>query len=37
MQKQSYKLDFKGKNIYVGIDAHLKSWRITVMANGVVC
>lgn len=37
MQKQNYKLDFKGKNIYVGIDAHLKSWRITVMANGVVC
>jgi hypothetical protein len=25
MKKQSYKLDFKGKNIYWGVDAHLKT------------
>jgi hypothetical protein len=23
-------LDFKGQNIYVGIDIHLKSWSVTV-------
>ncbi len=30
MQQQTYKLDFKGKNIYTGIDAHLKSWSLSI-------
>jgi transposase len=37
MQKQNYKLDFKGEEIYAGIDAHLKSWKISIMVNGVLC
>ena len=36
MQNQSYKLDFTGKDIFSGIDAHLKSWRITIMVNGTI-
>ncbi|KAA6323338.1 hypothetical protein EZS27_027208, partial [termite gut metagenome] len=28
MQKQRKELNFKGENIYVGIDVHLKSWSI---------
>ena len=30
---QSNKLDFKGQNIYVGIDAHLKSWSVAVLSQ----
>lgn len=30
---QSKKLDFKGVNIYSGIDTHLKNWRVTVMVE----
>lgn len=30
---QSNKLDFKGQNIYVGIDVHLKSWSVTVLSE----
>lgn len=37
MQAQNYKLDFKGKDIFAGIDAHLKSWKITIMVDGVTC
>lgn len=37
MQVQNYRLDFSGKEIYAGIDAHLKTWRVSVMANGVIC
>ena len=37
MQKQNYKLDFKGEDIYAGIDAHLKSWKVSIMVNGVLC
>jgi hypothetical protein len=29
-------LDFKGQNIYVGIDVHLKSWSVTVMSEHYV-
>lgn len=29
-QRQSNKLDFTGQIIYVGIDAHLKSWTVTL-------
>jgi transposase len=37
MQKQSYKLDFKGKDIYCGIDAHLKSWTVLILIDGTIC
>ncbi len=37
MQKQSYKLDFTGKDIFSGIDAHLRSWKITIMVDGISC
>lgn len=36
MQTQINELNFSGHNIYVGIDAHLKNWRITVMLNGII-
>ncbi len=31
MQKKGSKLNFDGQDIYVGIDVHLKSWKITTM------
>lgn len=37
MQSQNQGLDFNGKDIYAGIDAHLKSWRVSVMTNGIMC
>lgn len=33
MNTQNYKLDFKGQNIYVGFDVHLKSWSVTIMTD----
>ncbi len=36
MQKQNYKLDFKGEDIYCGIDAHLKSWTVSILVNGII-
>jgi transposase len=33
MQTQSNKIDFNGQNIYVGIDVHLKSWKVTIMTE----
>jgi transposase len=30
---QINELDFKGQNIYVGIDVHLKSWSVTVLSE----
>ncbi len=36
METQSKKIDFKDQNIYVGFDAHLKSWKVTVMAEEMV-
>ncbi|WP_375585504.1 IS110 family transposase [Cyclobacterium xiamenense] len=35
MQTQVNKNDFSGQNIYVGIDAHLKSWKVTVMMDNL--
>jgi hypothetical protein len=32
MQAQVKKLDFTGQNIYIGFDAHLKSWKVTNMS-----
>ena len=37
MQAQNYNLDFTGKDIFAGIDAHLKSWKITIMVDGITC
>lgn len=33
MQTQSNKIDFKGQNIYIGFDVHLKSWNVTIMTE----
>jgi len=33
MRVQINKLSFKGQNIYVGIDVHLKSWSVTVLSE----
>jgi transposase len=33
MRTQSNKLDFKGQNIYVGIDVHLKSWSVAILSE----
>lgn len=33
---QSNKIDFRGQNIYVGIDVHLKSWSVTVLSETLV-
>jgi len=30
---QSNRLDFKGQNIYIGIDVHLKSWSVAVLSE----
>jgi transposase len=37
MQTQSNKLDFKGQKIYVGLDTHLKSWKVSIIMNGIMC
>jgi transposase len=36
MEAQVTKIDFTGQNIYVGFDAHKKSWRVTVMAEDTI-
>ena len=36
MEAQVKKIDFTGQNIYVGFDAHLKSWKVTIMAEDVM-
>ncbi|MDX9929877.1 MAG: IS110 family transposase [Bacteroidales bacterium] len=36
MEAQVKKIDFTGQNIYVGFDTHLKSWKVTVMAEGSI-
>ena len=35
MQTKAKKLNFTGKDIYIGIDVHLKSWVITLVIDGV--
>ena len=30
---QNYKVSFKGQNIYVGIDVHLKTWHVTALTE----
>ena len=36
MQTQKTGLDFKGQNIFVGIDVHLKSWAVTILTENLV-
>jgi len=36
MQTQITELDFKGQNIFVGIDVHLKSWTVTILTQTLV-
>lgn len=36
-QHRNYELDFTGQDIYAGIDAHLKSWKITIMTQSIQC
>ncbi len=31
--EQSNKITFKGQNIYIGIDVHLKSWSVTILSE----
>ena len=33
MEAQRKALSFKGQNIYIGIDVHLKSWSVTLMVT----
>lgn len=33
MNTQSKELSFKGQNIYIGIDVHLKSWSVTLLSE----
>ena len=30
-KSKSTTISFKGQNIYVGIDVHLKSWKVTII------
>ena len=32
-KSKSTTISFKGQNIYVGIDVHLKSWKVTIIVN----
>lgn len=36
MQGQNNKLEFNGQKIYVGLDVHLKSWKVTVMTDNLI-
>lgn len=36
MQRKVTTIDFKGQNVYVGIDVHLKSWKVTIMVEDAV-
>jgi transposase len=35
MHKQNNTLNFEGQNIYVGFDAHLKSWQVTILTENM--
>ena len=35
-QRQSNEISFKGQNIYVGLDVHLRSWSVTVLSENSV-
>ena len=31
--EQRNKISFKGQNIYIGLDVHLKSWSVTILSE----
>ena len=31
--EQRNELNFKGQNIYIGLDVHLKSWTVTLLSE----
>lgn len=33
MQTQFRKIDFSGQHLYIGIDVHLKSWKVTILSD----
>ena len=33
MQDKSKQLNFSGQNIYIGLDTHLKSWKVTILVG----
>lgn len=35
MPTQKNNLNFEGQNIYAGFDAHLKSWQVTILTDGL--
>lgn len=35
MQTQTKSTNFEGQNIYVGLDAHLKSWQVSILTENV--
>ncbi len=36
MQTKITTINFNGQNVYAGIDIHLKSWKVTIMLEGLV-
>lgn len=36
MEAQGKKIDFTGQNIYAGFDAHLNTWKVTIMTEDIV-
>lgn len=37
MTSKATKLDYSDINVYVGIDTHLKNWRITILTDNLTC
>ncbi len=35
MNAKVNKISFAGTNIYIGIDVHLKSWKVTIMVDNI--
>ena len=35
MKAQVNKLDFTGQNIYIGLDTHIKDWKVTIMLDQI--
>jgi transposase len=36
MQTKGTTINFQGQNVYVGIDVHLKTWKVTIMLEDIV-
>ena len=35
MQNKGKQLNFSGQNIYIGLNTHLKSWKVTIIVGDV--